>query len=274
VNALTFEPTEAARIIASRDEAKGRAAALSEEAERVGAQVQARVQVTYDRAAVARGAGRRPADGDGVHGVVAQLVRVSDGKHSNAIEMAAGGRLFNVVVEDEKVGGALLSKGKLRRRITVIPLSKIRRGTLSASRVERAREITGGRANPAIELVAFGDEVRPAMEHVFGQHLICEDAAAARRAAFDKGVQAKAVTLEGDVFDPSGVLEGGSRPSSGGVLEQLAALAEVEQRRDAALAELKDAQGAAQEAERARAEHSKATANAEVAEHALSLARA
>jgi structural maintenance of chromosome 2 len=37
-----------------------------------------------------------------------------------------------VVVEDERVGSQLLEKGKLRKRVTIIPLNKINAFKLSA----------------------------------------------------------------------------------------------------------------------------------------------
>jgi chromosome segregation ATPase len=46
-------------------------------------------------------------------------------ENATALEICAGGKLYNVVVEDEKIGSALLNKGKLRKRVTIIPLNKI-----------------------------------------------------------------------------------------------------------------------------------------------------
>lgn len=57
-----------------------------------------------------------------------------DSEHHNkatALEVAAGGRLYNVVVENEKIGKDLLTNGRLRKRVTIIPLNKINARTLS-----------------------------------------------------------------------------------------------------------------------------------------------
>lgn len=56
------------------------------------------------------------------------------------------------------------------------------------------------------------------MEYVFGSTFVCEDAETAKRVTFDPAVRMKSVTLEGDVYDPSGTLSGGSSPQSSGVL--------------------------------------------------------
>jgi structural maintenance of chromosome 2 len=62
-----------------------------------------------------------------VKGLVANLITIdeSDYDKSTALEIAAGGRLYNVVVDNERVGSQLLSKGQLRKRVTLIPLNKI-----------------------------------------------------------------------------------------------------------------------------------------------------
>eukprot|EP01098_Paradermamoeba_levis_P016998 TRINITY_DN9495_c0_g1_i1.p1 TRINITY_DN9495_c0_g1~~TRINITY_DN9495_c0_g1_i1.p1 ORF type:complete len:584 (-),score=203.12 TRINITY_DN9495_c0_g1_i1:5-1756(-) len=69
-------------------------------------------------------------DRNKVKGLVANLISVIDPTASTALEVTAGGRLYNVVVDTEVTGKQLLSKGKLRRRVTIIPLSKISPRTL------------------------------------------------------------------------------------------------------------------------------------------------
>jgi structural maintenance of chromosome 2 len=65
------------------------------------------------------------------------------------------------------------------------------------------------------------------MEYVFGSTFVCEDADTAKRVTFDPAVRMKSVTLEGDVYDPSGTLSGGSAPQSSGVLVTLQKLNEI-----------------------------------------------
>lgn len=62
-----------------------------------------------------------------VKGLVASLVSLpqKDYNKSTALEITAGGRLYNVVVENEKIGKDLLQNGQLRKRVTIIPLNKI-----------------------------------------------------------------------------------------------------------------------------------------------------
>lgn len=67
------------------------------------------------------------------------------------------------------------------------------------------------------------------MEFVFGNTLICTDADTAKRVTFDKNVRTKSVTLEGDVYDPFGTLQGGSKPLFAGILIGLQTLKEYKQ---------------------------------------------
>ncbi|GBG85993.1 hypothetical protein CBR_g40806 [Chara braunii] len=60
-----------------------------------------------------------------VKGIVARTIRVKDPSTSLALEVGAGGKLYNVIVDTEQTGKLLLEKGGLKRRVTLIPLNKI-----------------------------------------------------------------------------------------------------------------------------------------------------
>ena len=62
-----------------------------------------------------------------VKGLVAQLFTLNKEhtKAGTALEICAGGRLYNVVVDSAETGTQLLQNGKLRKRVTIIPLNKI-----------------------------------------------------------------------------------------------------------------------------------------------------
>lgn len=59
--------------------------------------------------------------------MVASLISLEPAVYpkATALEISAGGRLYNVVVQDEKVGKDLLQNGRLKKRVTIIPLNKI-----------------------------------------------------------------------------------------------------------------------------------------------------
>ncbi|GJT65087.1 structural maintenance of chromosomes protein 2-1 [Tanacetum coccineum] len=164
-----------------------------------------------------------------VKGVVAKLVKVKDSSAMTALEVCAGGKLFNVVVDSENTGKQLLQKGDLRRRVTIIPLNKIQSKPVPP-RVQNAavKLASKGNAEVALSLVGYDDELQTAMEYVFGSTFVCKTSDAAREVAFDHNVKTPSVTLEGDIFNPSGLLTGGSRKGGGYLLRQLHALGEAE----------------------------------------------
>lgn len=82
-----------------------------------------------------------------VKGLVAQLFTLDKDKSEagTALEITAGGRLYNVVVDTEVTGTQLLQNGKLRKRVTIIPLNKISAFKASAEVTRLAHHITRNR---------------------------------------------------------------------------------------------------------------------------------
>jgi len=68
-----------------------------------------------------------------VKGLVASLISLkpSDYDKATALEITAGGRLYNAIVQDPQIGQDLIDKGRLRKRVTIIPLNGIRDRRLS-----------------------------------------------------------------------------------------------------------------------------------------------
>lgn len=164
-----------------------------------------------------------------VKGVVAKLIKVKDSSAMTALEVAAGGKLFNIVVDTEDTGKQLLQKGGLRKRVTIIPLNKIQTHPVPPRHQNAAARLVGkGNAEVAISLVGYDEELKSAMEYVFGSTFVCKTVDAAREVAFSREVGIPSVTLEGDIFQPSGLLTGGSRRGGGDLLRQLHALAEAQ----------------------------------------------
>lgn len=164
-----------------------------------------------------------------VKGLVASLVTLDDAHvdAATALEVCAGGRLYNVVVDDENVGSSILAKGNLRKRVTIIPLNKISANPASKATINTVKKVSP-KTDLALSLVGYDDEVSKAMEYVFGNTLICPDAVSANLVTFHKEIRMRSVTLQGDVYDTSGSLSGGSSPSGGGVLVKVQKLKRVE----------------------------------------------
>lgn len=96
-------------------------------------------------------------------------------------------------------------------------------------RLAAAKRVAPGKVDLALDIVGSSEEVSKAMAYVFGDTLICADKQAAQAVTFNKSIGAKSVTLEGDVYDPSGTLSGGAAPNSSGILVKVQELKEIEQ---------------------------------------------
>ncbi|KAL6776822.1 SMC2 [Auxenochlorella protothecoides x Auxenochlorella symbiontica] len=257
-----FEALQA-REAAARREAERLQAARDDLASRLSAAVDFRYTPPDPRFDAAR-----------VRGVVAGLVRVSDPGDATALEVAAGGKLYQVVVDGEATAKALLARGQLRQRVTIIPLDRVAGRALPEAVVEAARREVGAAAAPALELVGYDADLSAAMRYVFGNAFVCKDVGAAKKLAFGRDTRARSVTLEGDEFNPAGTLTGGSRSKGSGVLSRLHELRAAEAELAGKRAELEAARAelAARGAARERAEA--AGRAAELARHALALLEA
>lgn len=155
---------------------------------------------------------------DSVKGVLAKLLETKNEWSALALEIVAGGKLYQVVVDNEKTAADILKFGRLMNRVTMIPLNRISSRTVDPRKMQKAHQLArnqGAKVWEALELIHFDQEMRPAMEYAFGSSIICENSDIAKAVTFDKDIKTRTVTLEGDSYDPAGTLQGGSAPSSG-----------------------------------------------------------
>lgn len=148
-----------------------------------------------------------------------------------------------------------------------MPLNRIKAPGIPEDRLARARDIAGDKAVPAIDLVDFDPAVEAAVRYALGGVLVCRDDRTAKALAFSREVAVRCVTLQGDDFNPSGILSGGSRDQGPQLLATLtelaAARAQLDQHR-AALSALA-AEHAALESARDR--HARLAQALELKEH-------
>lgn len=161
-----------------------------------------------------------------VKGLVAELLELKDVSTATALETTAGGSLYSAVVDTDTTGKMLLKNGKLKKRVTIIPLNKIdTRGSIPDSKLKAAEKSVGKtNVSAALSLIEFESDVEPAMKYVFGRSFVCRDSKSAREVTFNKDIRTRCVTLDGDEFKPTGTLSGGSRQQSASVLERLQSL--------------------------------------------------
>ena len=142
---------------------------------------------------------------DGVHGAVAQLGSVSP-EYAEACETAAGGRMANVVVDDDSVGQRCIEYLKQRNagRATFLPMTEMHARSLPSL------PSLPGVVDFAYNLVDFDSTYSEVFSYVLGDTLVVEDMDTARELMGDF----RLVTLDGDLAEKSGAMTGGSTSGS------------------------------------------------------------
>ncbi len=140
----------------------------------------------------------------GLCGLVVQLGKVEP-KHQLALEMAAGGRLGHIVVEDDSVAsaGIELLKQKKAGRATFLPLNKIKVPKFTQDATLR---LADGFVSYAVDLVECDRRYHDVFAYVFGATVVFASLAQARR---NMGLY-RIVTLQGELLETSGAMTGGS----------------------------------------------------------------
>lgn len=147
----------------------------------------------------------------GVHAPLVKLGKV-DKEYATALEIAIGGRMTHVVVDDEHVGSVAIEllKSSNAGRATFIPLSKIQKAPAKLALPKEK-----GVIDYAINLIDFDDKYLNAFFYAVGDTLVVEDLSCAKK-LMGKGVNAyRVVTLDGEIIEKSGSMTGGAVRKSG-----------------------------------------------------------
>jgi len=141
----------------------------------------------------------------GVYGTVAELGQVN-AKYSLALEIAAGPRVRSIVVEDDNVASDCIKYLKQNKLgiATFLPLNKIR---ARENNVDKLKD-SNGCHGLASDLVEFDSKFKKVFNYIFANTLVVDNIDVARRIGIGK---AKYVTLDGDLAELSGVMQGGFR---------------------------------------------------------------
>jgi len=148
-----------------------------------------------------------------VYGTVSQLGSVGS-KYSTALEIAAGGRINSIIVEDDTTAAKCISYLKKNKAgvATFLPLNKVREVKIDESVLKLKN--ANGVVDLAINLVSFDNKFKKAFSYVLGSTLIVNDIEVGRRVGIGK---ARMVTLDGDVMELSGAMQGGFRGKRKGI---------------------------------------------------------
>ncbi len=142
----------------------------------------------------------------GVHAPLMQLGKV-DKEYATALEVAVGGRMAHIVVDDPHVASVCIEilNSSGRGRATFIPLNKIVKAPASLHLPKDK-----GVIDFAINLIDFDDEYLNAFYYAVGDTLVVEDQSTAHRLIG----KYRMVTLAGEIFEKSGSITGGSLQKS------------------------------------------------------------
>ena len=145
----------------------------------------------------------------GVYGTVAQLGKAPP-EYATALDIAAGGRLNNIVVETDAVASSAIAYLKENRlgRMTFLPLNKLKQFSLPPLKGASPSVI-----DYAENLLDFDPLFEPVFRQVFSGTVVVDRLENARRIL---GTY-RMVTLEGELLEKGGAMTGGSiKQRSGG----------------------------------------------------------
>ncbi len=166
----------------------------------------------------------------GIHGALIDLIKF-DAKYANAIEAAAGARLFYVVVDNADIATNLIIKIKEIGvgRITFIPLKEVK---TNSTILERGTE-------SLLSCIKYDLNIEKAVQYAFGETLLVSNMEEAKKISLGKY---RMVTLDGEIFEKSGVITGGKTSTgivAAGALSKLEnEIAEYKSARELMFAEL------------------------------------
>ena len=152
-----------------------------------------------------------------IRGRLGEVVTVKNpDRDSKALTVGAGvTNLMKVIVTDDRAVSILIERARLRQRTAFFLLNKVPPGgaidhmrLAEASNV--ARQWPGGWVSLALDLIQVAPEFQSVAEKVFGQFVVCSDLDLAKAIAFHPVARCRAVSVDGDVVDPSGTLTGGA----------------------------------------------------------------
>jgi chromosome segregation protein len=138
---------------------------------------------------------------EGVYGTIARLGKVPS-EYATALNIAAGGRLQNVVVDTDQTASDAIWYLKEKRlgRITFLPLNKIKPAA------PLPPVMGNGVIDYALNLVEFDEKYRNAFGLVFGQTIMVETLETGRRLMG----RFRMVTVDGELLERGGAMTGGS----------------------------------------------------------------
>lgn len=146
---------------------------------------------------------------NGFEGVFAELIRVSE-KYETAIELALGSTTQNLVTQNEYDAKKILEYVKKNQlgRVTFMPLDAVKGSKIDV--VENKIDSLDGFIDVGSNLVECDNKYRGIVDYALGKVLVFDVIENAIKAAKKTNHRYKIITLDGEIFNPGGIITGGS----------------------------------------------------------------
>eukprot|EP00746_Dinoflagellata_sp_MGD_P160053 gnl/MRDRNA2_/MRDRNA2_86798_c0_seq1.p1 gnl/MRDRNA2_/MRDRNA2_86798_c0~~gnl/MRDRNA2_/MRDRNA2_86798_c0_seq1.p1 ORF type:complete len:1101 (+),score=14.73 gnl/MRDRNA2_/MRDRNA2_86798_c0_seq1:447-3305(+) len=167
-------------------------------------------------------------DRNQVKGVIAFLFSCPSLPYCLSLEVAAGGKLFHVVVDSDQTAKEILQKASLNRRVTLVPenIMNLKKHEIVYEQIKLffdTQQLT--KIKSARSLITCDPKFVPLMIYTFGNSVICQDVECAQKIALGRHSEneqkMRAITIHGDDFNPNGIITGGNRTAQGSILEKI-----------------------------------------------------
>lgn len=138
----------------------------------------------------------------GIYGTIGEIGKI-DKKYETALATAVGNRIWGIVVESDEVAVKCINYLKTNRlsSLTFFPLNKIK-----SYPVDKYQFNNPAVLGMAIDLVNYADKFEKVFEHILGDTLVVKTAEDAKNIGIGSR---RMVTLDGDMFEKTGVIRGG-----------------------------------------------------------------
>ena len=163
----------------------------------------------------------------GIIGVVADVIR-TEKRYENAVEIALGGNIQNIITEDENTAVKMIEFLKENRhgRATFLPLTNVKPKAFEYSEALNEDGIIG----LASSIVEYDKKYQKIIDYLLGTIIVAESINEAKQIAKKYKYRLKIVTLEGEFLAPGGSLTGGTFKHNNNFLGRKRELEEISAR--------------------------------------------
>eukprot|EP00357_Protocruzia_adherens_P010557 CAMPEP_0115037876 /NCGR_PEP_ID=MMETSP0216-20121206/43069_1 /TAXON_ID=223996 /ORGANISM="Protocruzia adherens, Strain Boccale" /LENGTH=851 /DNA_ID=CAMNT_0002418159 /DNA_START=65 /DNA_END=2617 /DNA_ORIENTATION=+ len=139
------------------------------------------------------------------------------------------GRLLRLFQFEDKQYALALENTCFDNRVIFIPNNKIDSRMAQKMTENSILSRYEGKARIALSYINYEPEFENSMRYAFGNTFVCENSSIAKSIAYDRELRTRCVNLEGDIFDPSGTVTGGSEKHPISILVRLQEVLDLEE---------------------------------------------